>query len=69
MSVSQLIGGETRLDGVSQSDRQSTSKFNVGTAFFVADKTQLVATIGRDISVRNGLKENARVNLRLLQIF
>lgn len=66
--VSQLTGGETRVDGISQADRTSTSKLWVGGSAFLAAKTQLLATYGRDISVRNGFKENNRFNLRLLQI-
>jgi hypothetical protein len=62
-------GGETEVQGVSQDDRISTSKFNLGVAHFVGAKTQLLATYGSDISVDNGFKENSRVNLRLLQIF
>jgi len=67
--LSQLSGGETKVDGVSQDDRASTTKFWVGGSTFVAAKTQLLATYGRDIDVRSGFKENNRINLRLLQIF
>lgn len=31
--------------------------------------TQLPVSLGRDLKVDNGLRENARINLRLLQIF
>jgi Putative MetA-pathway of phenol degradation len=67
--LSHVTGGETKVDGVNQDDRQATSKFSLGAAWFVAPTTQLLATYGQDIKVKNGLKENARLNLRLLQIF
>lgn len=67
--LSQTSGGETSINGVAQDDRTSTSKFSLGAAFFVTPKTQLLATYGRDISVRQGPKEDGRLNLRLLQIF
>jgi hypothetical protein len=69
LGLSQTTGGETKVDGVSQDDRTSSSKFAIGGAYFVAPKTQLLATYGRDIKVREGFKENNRLNLRLLQIF
>jgi len=67
--LSQLTGGETQVEGVNQDDRTSSSKFWLGGSTFVGAKTQLLATYGRDISVRNGFKEDNRINLRLLQIF
>ena len=63
------FGGETELGGVNQGDRQITTKFNVGTAWFVAPTVQLIATYGRDIKVREGFKINNQVNLRLLTLF
>jgi hypothetical protein len=41
----------------------------VGVAHFLSAKTQVLATYGRDTSVRQGFKEDGRINLRLLQIF
>lgn len=61
--------GETRVNGVDQDDRGITTKFNIGTSYFIRPTTQLLATYGRDISVREGFKENNRLNLRLLQVF
>jgi hypothetical protein len=69
LGLSHLTGGETRVNGVAQSDRQSTTKLSLGGAVFVAPGTQLLATVGRDLQVRQGFKENARINLRLLQMF
>lgn len=67
--LSHVSGGETRVDGVAQSDRQSTTKVSFGGSTFLGPKTQLLVTVGRDLHVRQGFKENARLNLRLLQIF
>lgn len=69
LGLSQVSGGETGIDGVDQDNRLSTSKLALGAGWFVAPTTQLLATWGRDLSVREGLKENNRINLRLLQIF
>lgn len=69
VGVSHQTGGQTKLDGVSQDDRIATTKFQFGVAHFIGPKTQLLATYGRDASVRQGFKENGRINLRLLQIF
>ena len=69
LGLSQVNGGETKLDGVKQNNRQSTSKFSLGASHFFSPTTQLVATYGQDIKVKNGFKENGRLNLRLLQIF
>ena len=62
-------GGETRLGGVDQDNRQSTSKFNLGVGWFVRPTTQLLAMFNRDLGVRDGFRESQRLNLRLLQIF
>ncbi|OWW22390.1 transporter [Noviherbaspirillum denitrificans] len=67
--VSKAITGETSVNGVDQGDRGSTTKFNVGASYFVRPTTQVLATYGRDASVREGFKENNRLNLRLLQVF
>ncbi|HQT72086.1 MAG TPA: transporter [Thiobacillus sp.] len=67
--VSHTTGGQTTLNGVRQDDRIATTKFQVGVAHFLSAKTQVLATYGRDTSVRQGFKEDGRINLRLLQIF
>lgn len=38
-------------------------------AWFPAKTVQLLATYGRDISVRSGFRESNRLNLRLLKVF
>lgn len=67
--LSHISGGETEVDDVDQGNRLSNSKFQIGTAHFIGPTTQLLATYGQDISVRNGFKESSRINLRVLQIF
>ncbi|WP_235839862.1 transporter [Derxia lacustris] len=66
---SDSFGGATKLGGVDQENRQATTKFAVGGGWFFTPTTQLLATWGRDLHVRDGFRENNRVNLRLLQLF
>lgn len=67
--VFKTVTGETRVNGIARGDRGDTTKFNVGATVFVRPTTQLLATYGRDTSVRDGFRENSRVNLRLLEVF
>lgn len=68
--VSHVWGGETSLDGVARDDSASTTKVGFGGSFFVGPKTQIVAIAGRDVSHRNdAVKEDGRVNIRILRIF
>ena len=67
--LSKTFTGETSVNGADQDDRGSTSKFSLGAAYFLRPTTQILATYGRDISVRDGFKESNRVNVRLLQVF
>lgn len=69
VGVSHTVGGETKLAGISQGDRLRTTKFSVGTAWFPAPDVQLLANYGRDSSVRNGLREDDRFNLRVMKLF
>ncbi|MBL8473595.1 MAG: transporter [Rhodocyclaceae bacterium] len=69
MGALHYSGGETEVNGVMQNDRTRTTKFTVGTAFFVTPKIQLMANYGQDGSVHNGLRENNRLNLRFLSVF
>ena len=66
--LSHAFGGETSVDGVNQDDRTRTTKANVGTAWFATPSVQVVFNFGRDLSVENGLREDNRVNLRLLKV-
>lgn len=69
LGLSQTWSGKTKLEGVSNDDRGSTSKVSVGGSVFLTPSFQLLGYWGRDLSVREGFKESNRVNLRLLQIF
>ncbi|AXI02226.1 transporter [Aquirhabdus parva] len=66
--ISYADAGETKQNGI-KSDATTQSKFWLGSAFWVAPKTQFILTYGRDIKVENGFKEDNRLNFRLLQIF
>jgi len=63
------FGGETKLGSVNQDNRQTTTKFNVGAAWFAKPTVQLVATYGQDIKTREGFRVNNQINLRLLTLF
>lgn len=67
--VSHSFGGETRVAGVDQHDRLETTKATLGSAWFVTPSVQLMFNYGRDLSVRSGLREDNRFNLRLLKVF
>lgn len=67
--LSHSFGGESKINGAAQEDDTNTSKFSFGFGWSPAPAWQLIGTVGRDISVRNGPMETSRVNLRLLKAF
>lgn len=69
VGLSMTATGETKVNGVNQDDRGNTTKFSLGASYFFRPTTQVLATYGRDISVREGFKESNRINVRLLQVF
>lgn len=69
LGLSHVAGGETEVNNVAQSDRQRTTKFTVGSAYFITPTVQVLANYGRDASVENGFREENRLNLRLLTLF
>ncbi|WP_400464087.1 transporter [Pectobacterium actinidiae] len=69
VGVSQTWGGETRVNGVDSNDEARQRKISVGGSYFIRPTTQLLLALGRDLKVENGFKENARINVRLLQVF
>lgn len=69
VGASYIVGGETELNGVSRNDKTRTTKFSLGSGYFVAPDIQLLGSYGRDASVENGFKENNRLNLRILKVF
>lgn len=69
LGLSHVTGGETEIDDVAQNNRQRTTKFTVGSGYFITPTLQLLANYGRDIAVENGFREENRLNLRLLTLF
>lgn len=69
VGLQHVTGGENEIDGVDQRDRQSLTKLQLGASTFISPTQQILATYGRDLSVRNGFKEEHRLNLRFLQLF
>lgn len=67
--VSKTWGGESEIDDLDMDDKPGTTKFTVGTSYFVTPSTQLMVNYGQDLSVDNGLKEDNRINFRILQLF
>ncbi len=67
--VSYTGGGRTEVNGVKQNDRIETSHWRAGAQYFIGPTVQVIAAVGSDISVHNGLKENFRLNLRILKAF
>ena len=69
LGLSHVTGGETEINDVAQNNRQRTTKFTVGSAYFITPTLQLLANYGRDVAVENGFREENRLNLRLLTLF
>jgi hypothetical protein len=69
LGVSELAGGRTTVEGVDQRDTTSTLKASATLAAWLSPTNQLLATVGRDLSVRNGLAEDFRLNFRVLHVF
>jgi hypothetical protein len=62
-------GGETEVNGVSQSDKLKATYARLTATHFIDQTTQLQAQLGQDVSVESGPKEKARINLRFAKIF
>jgi hypothetical protein len=69
VSFGHVQGGSTTIDGVAQSNKQKTTYARLAAGYFVTPTTQVLTTLGRDLQVDTGLKENIRLNLRLFTIF
>lgn len=67
--LSRVEGGETRVNGVDQDDSQKLTKALLSVGHFVAPDTQLIASIGQDLTIRTGVKEDLRLNFRILKLF
>ena len=68
-NVSHIFGGETRVDGVAQQDRQKLTKMLFSVGHMLRPDLQILGSVGKDASVRTGLKEESRFNLRFLKIY
>lgn len=66
---SHVWGGETEVNGMEQDDRLSTGKVALSVGHFFDPSLQGLATLGQDVSVDNGFKEDWRLNLRMLKVF
>jgi hypothetical protein len=66
--VSYTDAGATKQNGVT-TDANTVSRYWLGTGFWVSHSTQVSATYGRDIAVKNGFKNDNQINFRLIQIF
>ncbi|WP_321860441.1 transporter [Pseudomonas paraveronii] len=69
VGYSRLWGGQRTVDGTDLEDESRQAKIMLGGSYFVTPKVQLLATLGRDMSVENGFKEASRLNLRVLYVF
>ena len=61
--------GETKVDGRWQNDVTNQSKFMLGASYFLSSNTQVLGTLGADLSVDNGFKEKNSVSIRLMHLF
>lgn len=64
-----ISGSATTVDGIDQHNGVSTSYARFTVTHFIEPTLQIQAQIGKDIEVEQGLKEDARLNLRLLKVF
>jgi hypothetical protein len=62
-------GGNEKIDGVSQGDRQRTQYARLTAQTFITPTLQLQGQVGADLEHYNGAKEKGRLNLRLAKIF
>lgn len=69
VGTSHSVGGKTEVDGVGNDDQTSTTNAKFGIGWSFSPGWIFAALYGRDLSVRNGLKESDRINLRLLKAF
>ncbi|BFM08841.1 transporter [Halioxenophilus aromaticivorans] len=67
--ISQSWGGETEIEGVAQDNEQSRLKASITVSHFLKPTIQVLGSLGKDISVDEGVAEDVRFNLRVLTIF
>ncbi len=66
--LSYMDAGATTQNGV-KTGANVVSKYWIGSGLWVSRTTQLSATYGQDLSVRNGFKTHNQINLRVIQAF
>lgn len=69
VSYGAIRGGETEVNEVKRNDELRTRYARLTATHWITPTWQLQGQFGRDISVRNGPKEDNRVNLRVARIF
>lgn len=69
MSYYHTFGGESRLNGIDQSDRKNNNRWLATASTWVAPGLNIQLQYGQDIETKNGFKQGDRVNLRLAKVF
>lgn len=69
MSYYHTFGGESKVDGIEQSDRKNNNRWLATASHWVAPGVNIQLQYGQDIDVKNGLKQSDRINLRLAKLF
>lgn len=64
-----VTGGETRIAGLAQNNITKTLSVLGTFRHTFSPKWQLLTQAGTDLSVKNGFREGARIQLRLLKVF
>lgn len=62
-------GGETKIAGVDQRNQKSTTRLALSYARMLTPKDQILLSVGRDMSVDNGSKEEGRLTLRFMHLY
>ncbi|AUS41950.1 transporter [Ralstonia nicotianae] len=69
LGITQLWGGQTSVDGVSNNDAQRTTRLRLTAAKFVTKADQVQIQAGTDLSVRNGTRNSLLLGARYAHIF
>lgn len=62
-------GAEKTIDGIDQNDAMSTTYFRSTLSYFVAPQWQLQGLFGKDIKVKEGIKQDSQLQLRITRVF
>ena len=63
------FGGESKLNGIDQSDRKNNNRWLATASTWVAPGLNIQLQYGQDIETQNGFKQGDRINLRLPKVF